>query len=77
MTFDDLGCHIGFETDIGTVTFQRESSSPLTLKYVMYIPILKKKLVLVAMLEDCGYYRTPKFSIFDNLPTLHPPSFLI
>jgi hypothetical protein len=42
-------------TDIGTVTFQRESGSPLTLKDVMYVPGLKKNLVSVAMLEDHGY----------------------
>lgn len=42
-------------TKIGTITFQMESSSPLTLKYVMYVQDLKKNLVLVAMLEDHGY----------------------
>jgi hypothetical protein len=42
-------------TDIGTVTFQRESGSPLTLKDVMYVLGLKKNLVSVAMLEDHGY----------------------
>ena len=42
-------------TSINTVTFQRESGSPLTLKYVMYVPGLKKNLVSVAMLEDHGY----------------------
>ena len=42
-------------TDIETVTFQRESSSPLTLKYVMYVLGLKKNLVSVSMLEDHGY----------------------
>ena len=31
--------------DIGTVTFQRESGSPLILKDVMYVPDLKKNLV--------------------------------
>ena len=40
---------------IGTVTFFRESGSPFTLKYVMYVLGLKKNLILVAMLEDCGY----------------------
>ena len=40
---------------IGIVTFQRESSSPLTLKDVMYVPGLKKNLVSVSMLEDHGY----------------------
>ena len=42
-------------TSIGIVTFQREFGSPLTLKYVMYVLGLKKNLVFVAMLEDCGY----------------------
>ena len=40
---------------IGRITFQRESSSPLTLKDVMYVLGLKKNLVSVAMLEDHGY----------------------
>jgi hypothetical protein len=42
-------------TDIGTITFQRESGKPFQLKYVMHIPGLKKNLVSVAMLEDKGY----------------------
>ena len=29
-------------TSVGTVTFQRELGNPLTLKYVMYVPRLKK-----------------------------------
>jgi len=41
--------------DIGIVTFQRESGSPLTLKDVMYVPCLNKNLVSVAMVEDRGY----------------------
>ena len=41
--------------DIGIVTFQREFGSPLTLKDVMYVPSLKKNLILVAMLKDHGY----------------------
>ena len=40
---------------IGTITFQRESSKPFQLKYVMHVPGLKKNLVSVAMLEDKGY----------------------
>eukprot|EP00253_Pinus_taeda_P010452 PITA_10452 len=43
------------KTDIGTVTFKREFGSPLTLKYVMYVPGLKKNLVSLTMLEDHGY----------------------
>ena len=42
-------------TSIGRITFQRDSGTPLTLKDVMYVPNLKKNLVSVAMLEDCGY----------------------
>jgi len=42
--------------DIGTVTFQRESGSPLTLKDVMYVPGLKKNLFSMAvLLEDHRY----------------------
>lgn len=40
---------------ISTITFQRESGSPLTLKDVMYVPGLNKNLVSVAILEDSGY----------------------
>lgn len=41
--------------DISTITFQRESGSPLTLKYFKYVPDLKINLVSVSMLEYCGY----------------------
>ena len=41
--------------DISIVTFQRDFGSPLTLKDVMYVMVLKKNLVLVSMLEDHGY----------------------
>ena len=43
------------ETNIGTITFQRDSSKPFQLKDVMHVPGLKKNLVSVAMLEDRGY----------------------
>ena len=43
-------------THIGTATFQRQSSKPFLLKYVMHVPTLKNNIVLVAMLEDRGYY---------------------
>ena len=36
-------------TSIGTITFERESSKPFMLKYVMHVPGLKKNLVLVTM----------------------------
>ena len=41
-------------TDMNNVTFQRDYCSPLTLKYVMYVPSLKKNLVSIAILEDSG-----------------------
>ena len=42
-------------TEISTITFQRESSKPFQLKYVMHVPGLKKNLVSVAMLDEKGY----------------------
>eukprot|EP00253_Pinus_taeda_P030461 PITA_30461 len=39
----------------GTVVFQREHGSPLSLSNVMYVLGLKKNLVSIAMLEDKGY----------------------
>ena len=39
----------------GTILFQREHGSPLTLSNVMYVPGLKKNLVSIAMLEDKVY----------------------
>lgn len=42
-------------TSIGTVTFQRESGSPLRLKDVMFVLGLKKNLIFIGVLEDCGY----------------------
>ena len=55
---------------VGTVTFQRDSGNPLTLKDVMYVPSLENNLVFVAMLEDRGYdviFRNERFSL-DTLP---------
>jgi len=40
---------------VGTVSFDRESGSPLHLNDVLYVPGLKKNLVSVATLEDKGY----------------------
>lgn len=40
---------------IGTVTFQRESSPPLRLTDVFYVPSLKKNLVSVSCIEDKGF----------------------
>ena len=42
-------------TEIVTITFQRDSGKQFQLKYVMHVSGLKKKLVLVAMLDDRGY----------------------
>eukprot|EP00253_Pinus_taeda_P011123 PITA_11123 len=41
-------------TRIGTITFNRESRSPLHLKYVMFVPGLKKNFIIVVVLEDHG-----------------------
>eukprot|EP00253_Pinus_taeda_P025464 PITA_25464 len=42
-------------TGIGTISFERESGKPFVLKEVMHVPVLKKNLISVAMLEDKGY----------------------
>ena len=42
-------------TNIGTITFQRDSRSPLKLSNVLYVPGLKKNLVSIAVLEYRGY----------------------
>ena len=42
-------------TDIGTITFQRESGKLIVLQDVVHVPGLKNNLILVAMLEDKGY----------------------
>jgi hypothetical protein len=39
----------------GTVSFQRESLPPMTLKEVLYVPGLKKNLVSVSTIEEKGY----------------------
>lgn len=58
----DLQMHIEMGDDgrynmigIDTITFQRDSGSPLTLKYVMHVPGLNKNLISHSMLEDDGY----------------------
>ena len=58
----DLGVHIEMGDDgrysatgIGTISFERESGKPFVLKEVMHVPVLKKNLISVAMLEDKGY----------------------
>ena len=38
-------------TEIGTITFERDSGKP----FLLNVPGLKKKLVSVVMLEDIGY----------------------
>ena len=42
-------------TDIGTITFERDSGKPFLLKDDMHVPGLKKNLVSIPMLEDRGY----------------------
>ena len=42
-------------TGLDTINFQREHGAPLTLKNVIYVPVLKKNLVSIAMLKDRGY----------------------
>jgi len=52
-------------TDIGTINFQRYSSSSLTLKYVMCVSCLKKVFVSVSILEDhdtMGYLEKERIS---------------
>ena len=58
----DLGVHIKMGddgrysvTNIGTISFERESGKPFVLKEVMHVPRLKKNINSVAMLEDKGY----------------------
>ena len=38
----------------GTITFQRESMSPMVLRNVLYVLGLKKNLVSISMIEDKG-----------------------
>ena len=40
---------------VGTVASQREHGAPITLTNVKYVPVLKKNLVSVTMLEDKSY----------------------
>lgn len=42
-------------TGIGTITFEREKTSALFLKDVMFVPRLKKNLISVEIFEDHGY----------------------
>ena len=58
----DLQMHIEMGDDgrysaigIGNISFERKSSNPFLLKYVMHVPGLKNNFVSVAMLEDKGY----------------------
>ena len=38
----------------GTITIQRETMSPMILRDVLFVPGLKKNLILVSMIEDKG-----------------------
>eukprot|EP00253_Pinus_taeda_P016937 PITA_16937 len=58
----DLNIHIEMGDDgrysvsgVGMVPFQRDLGAPINLTDVKYVPILKKNLVSVAMLEDKAY----------------------
>jgi len=58
----DLHIHINMgddkiynATEIGIVTFYRDSRSTLRLKDVMFVLILKKNIIVVVVLEDYGY----------------------
>jgi len=42
-------------TGIGTITFQRQSSSHLRIKDVMFVLGLKKNLIFVVVLKESGY----------------------
>jgi len=44
-----------YATGISMVTFYKESGSHIRIKDLMLVPGLKKNLVSVAVLEDCGY----------------------
>ena len=53
----------------GTVRFDRESMEPMVLRDVLYVPRLKKNLVLVSMIEDKGfgvYVLDGKFTSFPS-----------
>ena len=38
----------------GTITFQRESTSPMILRDVLFVPRMKKNLISVSIIEDKG-----------------------
>jgi hypothetical protein len=42
---------------VGTIEFERESSKPLYISDVLYVPRLKKNIFSVSALEDKGYIR--------------------
>jgi len=42
-------------SEVGMTSLQRDHGAPLTLTDVIYVPVLKKNLVSLAMLEDKGY----------------------
>lgn len=58
----DLQLHVEFGDDgrynikgVGTITMKRESGSHIHLKDVMYVPVLKKKIVSIVVLEHHEY----------------------
>jgi len=40
---------------VGSVSFMRESQTPMTVKGVLYVPGLRKNLISVSAIEDKGY----------------------
>ena len=40
---------------VGTVSFQRESLPPLSVSEVLYVPGLRKKMIVVSTIEDKDY----------------------
>jgi hypothetical protein len=57
---EDAEVVLGYDQEVkvvgcGTVSFWRESLSPMTLTEVLYVPCLKKNLVSVYTIEEKGY----------------------
>jgi hypothetical protein len=40
---------------VGVVKFEREFRKPIYLRYVIYVPGMKKNLVLISVLQDLGF----------------------
>ena len=61
----------------GTITFQRESMSPMVLRDVLYVPGMKKNLVSVSMIEDQGLGVSFLDRHVHMLPKIAGPSALV